>query len=92
LISKAETQASEGNYLGAIVTLNAAINLAAQLLARADMNSTYVAVSNYETAVSNLNALVASNLLNNETMANFTLKVPSTSTRSNNTLNIIYKI
>ncbi|WP_054855146.1 hypothetical protein [Vulcanisaeta sp. JCM 16161] len=89
LISSAEAQASEGNYLSAIATLNAAINLAAQLMAKANLNSTYAALSNYEITVSNLNTAITGNLLNNETIANFTLKVLSASLRSNNTLYII---
>ncbi|MGC9153898.1 MAG: hypothetical protein ACP5GY_09275 [Vulcanisaeta sp.] len=47
LINEAKSYANMGNYLGTINTLNNAINLAAQLMAGARINSTQVVINDY---------------------------------------------
>ena len=89
LINKAETYAEAGNYLEAIITLNTAINLAAQLMASANINSTQAVLNNYSSLTSSMNGTVASNLLNNETIANLTLRALS---MANGNANAVYVI
>ncbi|WP_054855884.1 hypothetical protein [Vulcanisaeta sp. JCM 16161] len=89
LINEARFYADAGNYLEAINTLNNAINLAAQLMAGARINSTQVVISNYASFTSTVNNTVVSNLLSNETIANFTLRALSALSRSNNTTYLI---
>ena len=89
LINEAETYAKAGNYLEAIITLNTAINLAAQLMANAHINSTQAVLDNYSSLASSVNSTVASNLLNNETIASLTLRALSA---ANNSVNAAYVI
>ncbi len=84
LINKAEAYAAAGNYLEAIATLNAAINLAAKLMASAHVNSTQAILSNYASLSSAVNSTVVSELINNETIANLTLRVLAASSTSDN--------
>ena len=89
LINEAETYAKAGNYLEAIITLNTAINLAAQLMASAHINSTQAVLSNYSSLTSSVNSTVINNLLNNETIASLTLRVLSAANSSANAAYVI---
>ncbi|ADN51601.1 hypothetical protein [Vulcanisaeta distributa] len=83
LINEAKYYANTGNYLEAIVTLNNAVNLAAQLMS-ARTNSTQTVINNYVSLTSAVNSTVINNLLSNETIANFTLRALSALSRSSN--------
>ncbi|WP_054842493.1 hypothetical protein [Vulcanisaeta distributa] len=84
LINEAKSYANAGNYLEAIITLNNAINLAAQLMASARINSTQAVINNYTSLASAMNSTVTSNLVSNETIANFTLRALSALRSSSN--------
>ena len=85
LINEAVSYANAGNYLEAIVTLNSAINLAAQLMAGEHVNSTQTVINNYASFTSALNNTIINNLLSNETIANFTLRVLTALGKGGNT-------
>ena len=89
LINEAETYAKAGNYLEAIITLNTAINLAAQLMAGAHVNSTQAVLNNYSSLASSVNSTVINNLLNNETIASLTLRALSVANSSANAAYVI---
>ncbi len=84
LINEAKSYANTGNYLEAIVTLNNAVNLAAQLMASTRINSTQTVINNYVSLTSAVNSTVINNLLSNETIANFTLRALSALSGSSN--------
>ena len=64
LISKAQAEASVGNYVEAITLLNQAIALSAQLMASHISNNTSLIISNYANTVTNLNSYVEASLNN----------------------------
>ena len=89
LINEAETYAGAGNYLEAVTTLNTAINLAAQLMASAHVNSTQAMLNNYASLTSSVDSTVANELSSNETIARLTLRALSAASSSANATYVI---
>jgi|GEM_PF-1683190 len=73
LISKAQAEASVGNYVEAITLLNQAIALSAQLMASHISNNTSLIISNYANTVTNLNSYVEASLNNSNVTTALTL-------------------
>ncbi|PLC68763.1 hypothetical protein B7L70_01460 [Vulcanisaeta sp. EB80] len=73
LISKAQAEASVGNYVEAITLLNQAIALSAQLMASHISNNTSLIISNYANTVTNLNSYVETSLNNSNVTTALTL-------------------
>ncbi len=77
LISKAKAEASQGDYLNAILTLNQAIRTAAQLMAQSHVNNTGVLISSYEGLTGTVNNTAEAVLTSNETVARMALNLLS---------------
>ena len=74
LISKAQVEASVGNYTEAIILLNQAVALSAQLMSNYLSNSTSVVMSNYASTVTDLNSHVEASLNNSNVTTSVLLK------------------
>jgi len=77
LISKAQVEASVGNYTEAIILLNQAVALSAQLMSNYLSNSTSVVMSNYASTVTDLNSHVEVSLNNSNVTTSVLLKALS---------------
>lgn len=89
LINEAESYANAGNYLSAITTLNNAINLASQLMVGGHVNETQTILGGYTSLASTMNNTVVNNLLSNESLANFTLRILSVLGRYGNASHLV---